>query len=101
MGKRPARHEYGTVSEQKGTMVVGVGTKMVQEESNSRSMRISEVRVCVLSANPMQAPHVYAEVPCHGEAAIMMCTDTKKDAHIVMEIHYNDCGHEQTPRGGG
>ena len=31
----------------------------------------------------------------------MMYADTKKDAHTVVEIHYNMTRHELTPRGGG
>ncbi len=31
----------------------------------------------------------------------MMCADTKKDGHTVVEIHYNMAHHEHTPRGGG
>jgi hypothetical protein len=31
----------------------------------------------------------------------MMSADTKKDGHIMMEIHYNTSRHEHTPRGEG
>jgi hypothetical protein len=31
----------------------------------------------------------------------MMRADTKKDVHTAVEIHYNECRHEPTPRGGG
>jgi hypothetical protein len=34
-------------------------------------------------------------------AAIMMYADTKKDVHTSVEIHYNECRHELTPRGEG
>jgi hypothetical protein len=36
-----------------------------------------------------------------GEIAIMISSDTKKDAHIMVEIHYNTSCHEYTPRGRG
>jgi hypothetical protein len=31
----------------------------------------------------------------------MLDGDTKKDVHTAVEIHYNECHHELTPRGGG
>ena len=31
----------------------------------------------------------------------MMYADTKKDVHTSVEIHYNECRHELTPRGEG
>jgi hypothetical protein len=34
-------------------------------------------------------------------AAIMMGGDTKKDVQPTVEIHYNECRHEHTPRGEG
>jgi hypothetical protein len=56
--------------------------------------------VAFVAGHP-QAFHLYAEDPCTGEAAIMMYTDTKKDGHMMVEIHYNESHHEHTPRGGG
>jgi len=56
--------------------------------------------VAFVAGHP-QASHLYAEDPGTGEAAIMMYTDTKKDGHIMVEIHYNESHHEHTPRGGG
>ena len=49
----------------------------------------SGVRICILSADHPQASHLQGKHPWTGEAAIMLCADTKKDAHTVVEIHYN------------
>jgi len=61
----------------------------------------SGVRVCILCADSTQTSHLPEEALCTGEATIMMGGDTKKDAHKVVEIHYNMPHHEHTPRGGG
>ena len=62
----------------------GTASNIKEDEGAS-----SGVRVRILSANPLQASHVHAEDPCTGEAAIIMDTDTKKDGHTAVEIHYN------------
>jgi len=49
----------------------------------------SGVRICILSTYHPQASHLQGKHPWTGEAAIMLCADTKKDAHTVVEIHYN------------
>ena len=61
----------------------------------------SGVRVCILCTDSTQTSHLPEEALCTGEATIMLGGDTKKDAHKVVEIHYNMPHHEHTPRGGG
>jgi hypothetical protein len=48
-----------------------------------------------------QASHLHKKYPCMDETAIMMSSDTKKDARIMVEIPYNTPCHEHTPRGRG
>ena len=59
------------------------------------------LRVYILSADHTQASRLLAQSPCMGEATTSMGADTKKDGHMVVQIHYNKSGHEHTPRGGG
>jgi L,D-peptidoglycan transpeptidase YkuD (ErfK/YbiS/YcfS/YnhG family) len=59
------------------------------------------VRVCILSEDYTQASHRQGKYPWTGEAAIMMYSDTKKDVHTAVEIHYNQSRHEHTPHGRG
>jgi len=91
----PAAHQKGAIVEGR---VEQAGTASNIREDASTS---SGVRLCLLSANHTQVSHLHTEDPCTGEAAIMICTDTKKDGHIMVKIHYNMAHHELTPRGGG
>jgi hypothetical protein len=61
----------------------------------------SGLAICRLYARRTKASPLYADYPCRGEAAIMLRSDTKKDVHIPLEIHYNTSRHEHTPRGRG
>jgi hypothetical protein len=54
----------------------------------------SGVRVCILSANLMETSHLPGYFSSKEEAAIMINTDTKKDVHTAVEIHYNTSRHE-------
>ena len=50
---------------------------MVRSTTEDRGAS-SGVRVCNLSEGPAQASHLQGEYPGTGEAAIMLCADTKK-----------------------
>ena len=63
----------------------GTASNIIEEDE-----RVSSgVRICILSTDPTQASHLQGKYPWTDEAAIMMYTDTKKDAHTVVEIHYS------------
>ena len=87
---------------QKGTILefsVGhgsAGSIVLEDEDES-----SSAGVCPLSRVYMQAPHLHTQDPSRGEAATMMDSATKKDAHAPVEIHYNKSQHEQTLHGKG
>ena len=78
----PATHQKGAILE---SWVGQAGTASNIREEGCMS---SGVRICILSAYHPQASHLQGKHPWIGEAAIMLCADTKKDAHTVVEIHY-------------
>ena len=86
---------------QKGTILEfpvwhgGAGSILPEDGCES-----SDVGICLLYRGWAQAPHLHAQYPSMEEAAIMMGSATKKDAHAPVEIHYNKAHHEQTLHGG-
>ena len=104
MGRRERipRKEYSTRSPLKrdhsGSRVGQAGTASSTTDAEGAS---SGVIICILSANPVQASHLQGTYPCTGEETLSMGTDTKKDRHTGVEIHYNMAHHEQRLVEGG
>jgi len=96
------RRECSTSSSSKRDHLEGwVGQAGTASNIREEERASSGVRVCILCADSTQTSHLPKEALCTGEATIMLGGDTKKDAHKVVEIHYNMPHHELTPRGGG
>jgi hypothetical protein len=62
----------------------GAASIIIEDERASSGMK-----VCIRSPDHSQTSQLLAEDPYAGTATIMMGTDTKKDGHAVVEIHYN------------
>jgi hypothetical protein len=82
-GERNHWRACGTGSNQKGAIVEG-GVEQAGTASNIRedARTSSGVTICLLSVNHPQASHLHTEDPCTSKAAIMICTDTKKDGRV-------------------
>ena len=79
----PATYQKGAILE---SWVGQAGTASSIREDGHVS---SGVRICILSEDTTQASHLQGKYPLTGEAAVMMCADTKKDVHTSVEIPYN------------
>jgi hypothetical protein len=87
MGERNARRACGTGSPSKRDHSGGrVGQDGTASNSRDKGCVSADVRICGLSEDHVSASHLHAEDPWTGEAGNMLDGDTKKDAHMAVEI---------------
>ena len=83
-GEQHPRRACGTGSPSKRGHIRGWGRPRWRSKRHHRNMyTISGVRICRLSEDPQKASHLQGKYPWTGEAIIIRCMDTKKDAHTA------------------